>query len=159
MTVANDTKMTMEEVQEWLAIRKEAGLQIDPESAEVDWIFARTLDPYGVRADLPKECDQVGREYSGRSPGSDVWVWFGDLPEATRDALWEKHRKIVNQLGGNSERANPMPMPVSEEDVKEARESLTRAGLIVDSGRRRFSERTGRWEIVWVVADPGTMLQ
>lgn len=77
----------------WLAIRKEAGLKIDPETAEVEWIYAHTLDPYGVYPELPEECQQVGREYFARSPGSDVWVDFGDLPEATRDALWKKHRR------------------------------------------------------------------
>ena len=79
-------------VKEWLAIRKEAGLKIDPETAEVDWWYAQTLDPYGVYSDLPEECQQVGREYFARSPGSDVWVCFGDLPDATRDALRKKHR-------------------------------------------------------------------
>ena len=49
-------------------------------------------DPYGVDPELPEEYWQVGREYFARSPGSDVWVWFGDLPDATRDALWEKHK-------------------------------------------------------------------
>jgi hypothetical protein len=48
---------------------------------------------------------------------------------------------------------------VTIEEVKEACESLARKGLIADSGRRRFSERTGRWEIVWVATGPGTMLQ
>ena len=31
-------------VEQWLAIRKEAGLKIDPETAEVDWCYAQTLD-------------------------------------------------------------------------------------------------------------------
>jgi hypothetical protein len=84
----SDKEMTIEQ---WLAIRKQAGLQIDPETAEVDWIFAQTLDPYGVDPDLPEECQQVGREYFARSPGSDIWVWFGDLPDATREALYKKH--------------------------------------------------------------------
>jgi len=79
-------------VEQWLAIRKEAGLKIDPETAEVQWIHARPFDPYGVYPDLPEECQQVGRVYFARSPGSDVWVCFYDLPEATRDALWKKHR-------------------------------------------------------------------
>src|SRR6266446_5833747 len=52
----------------------------------------QTLDPYGVYPELPEEYQQVGREYFARSPGSDVWVEFGDLPEASRDALWKKHR-------------------------------------------------------------------
>jgi hypothetical protein len=79
-------------VEQWLAIRKEAGLQIDPATAEVEWTYEQTLDPYGINPDLPEECRQVGREYFARAPGSDVWVWFGDLPEATRSALWEKHK-------------------------------------------------------------------
>jgi hypothetical protein len=88
-TVDVEAEMTVEQ---WLAIRKEAGLKIDPETAEVQWIHARPFDPYGVYPDLPEECQQVGRVYFARSPGSDVWVCFYDLPEATRDALWKKHR-------------------------------------------------------------------
>jgi len=79
-------------VKQWLAIRKEAGLKIDPETAEVTWIYAWTVDPYGVHPDLPEEHQQAGREYFARSPGSDVWVDFGDLPAATRDALRERRR-------------------------------------------------------------------
>jgi hypothetical protein len=78
--------------EQWLAIRKEAGRQLDPETAEVLWTYAQTLDPYGVDPELPEECQQVGREYFARSPGSDIWVWFGDLPAETRDALWRKHK-------------------------------------------------------------------
>jgi hypothetical protein len=79
-------------VKQWLAIRKEAALQIDPETAEVEWTYAQTLDPYGIDPDLPEEYQCVGREYFARSPRSDVWVWFGDLPDAIRDVLWEKHK-------------------------------------------------------------------
>ena len=90
--------MTDEERKIWRAIRKEAGLKIDPETAEVTWIYGLTLDPYGVYPDLPEELQQVGREYFARSPGSDVWVKFGDLPEATRDALWKKPRSFAAGL-------------------------------------------------------------
>src|SRR6266699_3201172 len=72
------------------ALRKTVGLQIDPETAEVEWVYAQTLDPYGDDPDLPEECQQVGREYFARSPGSDVWINFRDLPEAPRTMLWEK---------------------------------------------------------------------
>jgi hypothetical protein len=78
--------MTDDEKKAWLAIRKEAGLKIDPESAEVEWTYAYTLDPYGVEK-LPEELQCVGREYFARSPGSDAWVSFDDLPDATRRAL------------------------------------------------------------------------
>jgi len=77
-------------IEEWLAVRKEAGLQIDPDTAEVDWDYGQILDPYGVRSDLPKETYCVGRVYFARSPGSDVWVCFYDLPAAVSKALWEK---------------------------------------------------------------------
>ena len=90
MKEAETDQMTVEQ---WLATRKEAGLKIDPETAEVDWTYALTLDPYGVYRDLPEEYQQVGREYFARSPGSDIWVNFGDLSGATRDALWKKHKR------------------------------------------------------------------
>lgn len=78
--------------EQWIVERKNAGLLIDPETAEVTWIYAQTLDPYGIYPDLPEECQQIGREYFARSPGSEVWVHFHDLPEATRRVLWEKHK-------------------------------------------------------------------
>jgi hypothetical protein len=80
------------ELVKWRSIRKEAGLHIDPESAEVTWKYGQILDPYGVYPDLPPECYQVGRDYFARAPGSEVGVWFGDLPAVTQKALLEKHR-------------------------------------------------------------------
>jgi len=74
------------------ALRKAVGLYIDPETAIVEWVYAQTLDPYGDDPNLPAEYRQVGRENFARWPNNDVWVWFGDLPEATRDALWQKHK-------------------------------------------------------------------
>ena len=29
------------------------------------------------------------------APGSDICVWFDDLPTATSNALWEKHKKSL----------------------------------------------------------------
>ena len=82
-------ELTRVEREIWLAIRKEAALKIDPETAEIDWWIVQTSDPYDIK-EVPAEHYQVGRGYFARSPGSDVWVSFGDLPEATRDALWGK---------------------------------------------------------------------
>ena len=81
-------------VQECLAICKEAGLRIDPETAEVCWDYAQVVDPYGIH-NLSDEDEHycIGRAYFARSPNSDVWVEFGDLPDATRDALWQKHKR------------------------------------------------------------------
>ena len=41
-------------VDQWLRIRKEAGLRIDPETAEDEWWYAQTVDPYGVYG--PSRC-------------------------------------------------------------------------------------------------------
>jgi hypothetical protein len=74
------------------ALLKIAGQQIDPTTAEVFWIYAQTLDPYGVWENMPEEYRCVGREYFARAPGENsVWVSFHDLPKATRDALWDRH--------------------------------------------------------------------
>jgi hypothetical protein len=89
MTMTTENQKT--ELEEWLAIRKEAGLKIDPETAEVFWSYEVLGDPYGLYPD--RENLGVGRHSFACSPGSDIWVWFGDLPEATEKALWDKHKR------------------------------------------------------------------
>jgi hypothetical protein len=79
-------------VEQWLEVRREEGRKIDPDTAEVEWWYAQTLDPYGVHPELPEECFQVGREYFARAPESEIWVWFCDLPSETRDKLWDRHK-------------------------------------------------------------------
>ncbi len=75
-----------QEQHEFLSIRKEAGLKIDPATAEVTWHHEQVLDPYGIR-DLSPEEDCVGAVLFARAPGSDVWVSQYELPSATVDAL------------------------------------------------------------------------
>jgi hypothetical protein len=102
-SVVGPTPWSRRRVNKFFADRRRAGREIDPNTAEVDWAYAQTLDPYGIYTflpedmkygpgpDLPDELYCVGREYFARARGSDVWVWFGDLPEATAEALSEKH--------------------------------------------------------------------
>jgi hypothetical protein len=40
-----------------------------------------------------------------------------------------------------------------QRSIEEATQDFVRKGLVVDSGQRRWSPRTGRYEIVW--ARPG----
>ena len=73
-------------VEQWLAIRREAALQIDPEQLRScgkmqTW---RTLT-----ASIPTREECIGRVYFA-VPGRDVWVCFYDLPEATGKARREK---------------------------------------------------------------------
>jgi hypothetical protein len=79
-------------IEQRLAVRKRAAQQIDPETAEIYWIYGLDGDPYNVGADLPEEYQCIGRQYFARSPESDVWVYFGDLPPAMREALWERYK-------------------------------------------------------------------
>jgi hypothetical protein len=48
------------------------------------------IDPYAFNWGLPENTG--GTQYYARSLGSDVWVWFGDLPEDVCAALWERHK-------------------------------------------------------------------
>jgi hypothetical protein len=92
-TTEKDKAMTTNvDIKEWLAARKREALEIDPDNAQVDWAYGQNLDPYGVEPNLPDECYCVGRVYFARRPGG-IWVCFYDLPEATRQKLWEKHHR------------------------------------------------------------------
>ena len=67
-----DTKVVEERipVDQWLAIRKETGLTIDPKTAEVTFYWRYVTDPYGINSDLTDEEKGVGRAYFVRSPES-----------------------------------------------------------------------------------------
>lgn len=75
---------------QWLAARKASALLLDPATAEITSTMAATRDPYGIHSEFRSEFDQVGREYFARDSKSHVWVWFGDLPDATHKALWKR---------------------------------------------------------------------
>jgi hypothetical protein len=84
------------------AIRKKAGLGIDPKTAELLWCWGQMADPYDDLAEIPDECYCIGLLYFARSPGSDnIWVEFGDLPDATVKALRERLRAEPRWNDGN----------------------------------------------------------
>jgi hypothetical protein len=67
--------------------RKEAGRKIDPDTAEVDYLYVPRIeyDVYDMRGFY-----EEGREYFARSPGSSIWIRFEDLPYETRNELGRK---------------------------------------------------------------------
>ena len=69
--VKKKTASEKAEIEKWLAIRKEAGLKIDPETAEVDWDYGNDFDPYGVwdEWEVPQEFEVVGRQRLGACSG------------------------------------------------------------------------------------------
>ena len=86
----NEEAEYLRRLKEFRECRREAGIKIDPETAEVLCSYGDTSDPYEIDPLLPEEWRQGGRNYFARSPGSDIWVYFGDLPAATADALGNK---------------------------------------------------------------------
>src|SRR5262249_61151626 len=74
--------MTKAEIAEYVAQRKQAGLLIDPETAEVEWWRANEQDPYPI-GEGPGEMGCSNKSHFVRAPGSDMWIYLGDLPEAT----------------------------------------------------------------------------
>jgi hypothetical protein len=83
----NDRKMPVEQ---WLAIRKQEAVRVDPEIALVEWDYGQIFDPYGVDPNLPPEYRCAGRNYFARNRGSYIWVSFHDLPVETCRALYER---------------------------------------------------------------------
>jgi hypothetical protein len=72
--------------------REEVARRINPETANVFFIYGEVLDPYGDGG-LPEEASCVGRMFFAADPGDGVAVSFYDLPEVTREALdgkWQK---------------------------------------------------------------------
>jgi hypothetical protein len=89
------TEYTNAEYKRRMEERRAAGLLIDPSTAEIHWHYTQILDPYGDGLPLLPEEEQVGRDYFARAPDSDIWVWFGDLPDATRDAIWKRLKEAA----------------------------------------------------------------
>jgi hypothetical protein len=80
------------EIERWLTVRREEGLKIDPETAEIACWYGQTMDPYGVDPDLPEELQQYGAEYFARRPDNNIWVSFMDLPDETREKIWARSK-------------------------------------------------------------------
>ena len=79
---------------QWLAIRERAGKQIDPETAEVMWLYDTELSTSCGKSGRPTRMIYV------RSPESNEWISFFDIPTGEiREALMNKHPWIVTVIG------------------------------------------------------------
>ena len=86
-----DTGVLTKEGRRQLKMCLEAALPIDPETAEIKFEYVPFTDPYGV-FQHPKDA-YVRRQYFARSPGSDIWVYWDDLPDEVEWCLWQKHKE------------------------------------------------------------------
>ena len=60
----------------------------------MEWWWANELDPYAIGED-PEERGCSNRCHFVRAPGSDMWIYLRDLPEATIKVFrerWERER-------------------------------------------------------------------
>jgi hypothetical protein len=88
--LARLTPMYAPEVLEQRLARKEAGKMLDPDAAEVICLYVETTDPYGFCAELPEGISSIARGYFARAIGSETWIVFSDLPEATVQRLLQR---------------------------------------------------------------------
>jgi hypothetical protein len=73
--------------------RKEAGLYINPERAQVCTEWRQMFDPYGFAKNIPVEMQCIGSERFARAPDKDQWVLFKDLPPPTLAILTAKDQR------------------------------------------------------------------
>jgi hypothetical protein len=91
-TRSDDLPSTLQVEKEYLnALRKAVGQLIDPETAEVNWWYVETFDPYGDHKYLPAHLHCIGGAHFARAPETDVWIESADLPKATYNRLREIH--------------------------------------------------------------------
>jgi hypothetical protein len=76
----DEEQTRLQEIEQRYAALREAGLKIDPSTAEVKWEHGSS--------------DVVSRPggwvFFARAPMSDVWVSFDDLPDEICKALWRR---------------------------------------------------------------------
>jgi len=98
------------ELQEWLAIPKEAGQKLDPETAVVACVRRQALDEYGICRDFPGILNCFQRVIFARSPESNIWVQFSDLPvrpkaprapPARRECTWKIRARMTGSENRN----------------------------------------------------------
>ena len=91
----------LDEYEAELRRRRQIGPTIDLATAETTARVVDVSDPYDIR-DRSYHAGWGVREYFARHPGGD-WVHFGDLPDATNDALWQRDEQILVQEGLDEE--------------------------------------------------------
>jgi hypothetical protein len=94
----NEEAEYLRRMEEFRERRREAGLKIDPETAEICGGYTETFDPYDIHPLLPREFKGYPTKTRfARSPGSDIWVEEQDLPDGTVRALEEKYNPGVSR--------------------------------------------------------------
>jgi hypothetical protein len=70
------------EIETWTRERKEAGMRIDPSTANIWWLYRLLLDPYDDGINPPSAA--VGVTWFAMDPVERIPVYVGDLPHETQ---------------------------------------------------------------------------
>jgi hypothetical protein len=93
----NEEAEYLRRIKEFRERRREAGLKIDPETAEICMAWVEASDPYDIDPLLARELRRCPiKTWFVRSPGSDIWVEEEDLPDGIVRALEEKYDPSVS---------------------------------------------------------------
>src|SRR4051794_11477193 len=85
-----------------LAIRKNAGRTIKPETATFYRCYAVVADPYGIEGhELPGELQTAGRMYFVLAPERAISVCFHDLPARLANRAERAHRMVHGRVRAN----------------------------------------------------------
>jgi hypothetical protein len=91
--------------------RRKEGRKIDARTAKVGWWYCEMEDPYNifpasyVHSEHFQRYEQmIGKEYFAQRPGSKIWVWIGDLPRRTANALSKSGKLATATEAGLSKR-------------------------------------------------------
>lgn len=95
--------MSNKKLRQWVASRDLASRMIDAATCEIGTWYINEVDPYGARrslGELPPELEgiSINRTNFERSNNTSGWVWEGDLPQATFEALYERIHRLVPPL-------------------------------------------------------------
>ena len=76
---------------------KQAGLKINPATAEIYWEWGCGLDAYGINPDLAEEARCIGREYFARAPERDYgWGFVSRSPLSNSVGASRKARSATD---------------------------------------------------------------
>jgi hypothetical protein len=94
----NRVDITDEERSDFIAVRKDAAMKIDPMTAEVTCSRGDPRDPYGFCGDDLESLTMKWLLFA-RAPESDIWVSFRDLPKDTREILEQRPNESIAGQG------------------------------------------------------------
>jgi hypothetical protein len=89
-------RLTSAEYKIFRAMVSEDGKLIDPANCEAIRLYVDVGNPYGVG---PEDAGCIGGDWSVRALPDGKWIWFGDLPDATWEAVQKRGADVVVKDG------------------------------------------------------------